>query len=52
MVLVVVVSQYSTPAQDTISPLLLKSKALSAGSFSWAPFQVCLGPRPGVGSEV
>lgn len=47
------VSQYSTSAQDTITPLHAeKSKGLSVGSFSWAPFQVCLGPLPGVGSEV
>lgn len=49
---VLVVSQYSTPAQDTIFPLLLKSKGLSVGSFLWALFQICLGPGPGVGSEV
>lgn len=43
---VVLVSQYSTPAQETVTPLLLKSKALSVGSFLWALFQVCLGPLP------
>lgn len=43
---VVLVSQYSTPAQQTVAPLLLKSKALSVGSFLWALFQVCLGPLP------
>lgn len=43
---VVLVSQYSTPAQETVAPLLLKSKALSVGSFLWALFQVCLGPLP------
>lgn len=49
---VVLVCQYSTLAQDTITPLLLKSKGLSVGSFLWAWFQLCLGPLPGVGSEV
>lgn len=50
---VLVVSQYSTPTQDTITlTLLLKSKGLSVGSFLWALFQVCLGLLPGVGSEV
>ncbi|KAK2919436.1 hypothetical protein Q8A73_003807 [Channa argus] len=46
--LVLLVSQYSTPAQDTITPLLLQSKGLSVGSFLWALFQVCLGLLPGV----
>ncbi|KAK2815638.1 hypothetical protein Q5P01_026105 [Channa striata] len=39
---VLVVSQYSTRAQDTIAPLLLQSKGLSVGSFLWALFQVAL----------
>lgn len=43
---VVSVSQYSIPAQETVTPLLLKSKALSVGSFLWALFQVCLGHLP------
>lgn len=43
---------YRSTDQDTFTPLLLKSKGLSVGSFLWAPFQVCLGPLPGVGSEV
>ncbi|KAF0037904.1 hypothetical protein F2P81_010778 [Scophthalmus maximus] len=37
---VVSVSQHSTPAQDTITRLLLKSKGLSVGFFLWALFQV------------
>eukprot|EP00064_Thunnus_orientalis_P012752 superscaffoldBa00001995_g12787 len=42
----VLVSQYSSPAQDTITPLLLKSEGLSVGSFLRASFQVFLGPLP------
>lgn len=40
------VSRYSSPAQETVAPLLLKSKALSVGCFMRALFQVCLGPLP------
>lgn len=39
---VLLLSQYSAPAQETLPPLLMKS----VGSFSWALFQVWLGSLP------
>lgn len=42
----VLVSQPCASAPPTVPLLLCKSKALSARSFSWALFQVCLGLLP------